>query len=69
MPISLACFAGIVLRSSRRRGLLQVRSAAAEAVKVYEKEYKLDKSHKFKVKHVHQRHLYTLACSLVAGPA
>lgn len=40
---------GKMLQSNRTRGRLQVRSAAAEAVKVYEKEHKLDKSHKLKV--------------------
>lgn len=62
----LLCFAGTVLRSSRSRSLLKVRSAAAEAVKVYEKEHKVGKSHKLKVKHLHQWHLCIFACSLVA---
>lgn len=41
--------AGKLVRSTGSNGVLQVRSAAAEAVKVYEKEHKLGKSHKLKV--------------------
>ena len=45
-----ACFfAGTSQSSQRSRGHLQVRSAAAESVKVYQKEHKLGKSHKLKV--------------------
>lgn len=40
---------GKLVRSTGSNGVLQVRSAAAEAVKVYEKEHKLGKSHKLKV--------------------
>lgn len=42
--------AGIPLQCSRNRGSLQVRSAAAETVKVYEKEHNLGKNHKLKVR-------------------